>query len=101
MRPDGVAPRGSEPHDPGMEARVARPEEDTRNVKATLGRLEPVLVRIDAQLQATLPRLTTKAELADLRSEVESELADFRTEVRTSLAAVSSRTCLAALAVLR
>ncbi|MBV8614952.1 MAG: hypothetical protein JOY66_14485 [Acetobacteraceae bacterium] len=47
-----------------------RLEEDMRDVKATLVRLEPMIVRIDATLTATLPHLATKAELADLRSEL-------------------------------
>ena len=61
-----------------------------RDVKATLGRLEPMLIRIDAQLQATLPHLATKAELADIKV----ELADFRSEVRVSLAGLPSKTYL-------
>ena len=60
MTPDGVAPGGAEPHDPGMEMRVSRLEEDMRDVKATLGRLEPGLIRIDAQLQATLHRVSNR-----------------------------------------
>jgi hypothetical protein len=48
-----------------MEARVARLEEDMRDVKAILGRLEPMLIRVDEKLTATLPTLATKAELAD------------------------------------
>jgi len=53
-----------------LEPRVVRLEEDMRDVKATLVRLEPMIVRIDATLTATLPHLATKAELADLRSEL-------------------------------
>jgi hypothetical protein len=36
-------------------------EEDVRDIKATLARLEPMIIRIDA----TLPHLATKEELAD------------------------------------
>jgi hypothetical protein len=50
--------------------RLARLEEDVRDIKATLGRLEPML----AGINAVLPHLATKAELttglADLRSEI-------------------------------
>ena len=67
MSPDGVAPSGSEPHDPRMEM---------REVKAILGRLEPMLIRMGARLKATLPHLATKAELADSRSEMRGALAD-------------------------
>jgi hypothetical protein len=43
------------------EFRLDRLESDVRDIKATLGRLEPLINRIDA----TLPFLATKAELAD------------------------------------
>ena len=36
MMPDGVAPGGPEPHDPGMEMHVSR-FEDMRDVKALVG----------------------------------------------------------------
>jgi hypothetical protein len=48
------------------EARVDRLEEDMREIRATLARLEPMISRIDA----VLPHLATKAELADLRGEL-------------------------------
>jgi hypothetical protein len=47
--------------DPGLEARVARLEEDVREIKGTLAQMLPMLVRIDA----TMPHLATKAELAE------------------------------------
>jgi len=40
-----------------LEARFARLEEDMREVKAILARLEPIVARIDATLTATLARL--------------------------------------------
>jgi hypothetical protein len=45
--------------------RLDRLEEDMRAVKATLSRLETMVVRIEATLLATLPHLATKAELAE------------------------------------
>ena len=48
-----------------MEARIARLEEDVREVKATTTRLELAVVRIETMLTATLPHLATKAELAE------------------------------------
>ena len=60
-----LEPNGGGPHDPGMEARVTRLEDDVREIKQVLGRLEPMIVRIDATIQATLPTLATKAELAE------------------------------------
>lgn len=81
-------------YDPALEARVARLEEDVRDIKATLARLEPMIIRIDA----ILPHLATKAELAELRTEVKTDLAglraeltDFRGEVRAALADKPSR----------
>ena len=56
---------GGGPHDTDMDARVGRLEGDMRELKATLGRLEPLIVRLDEQIRATLPHLATKADLAD------------------------------------
>jgi hypothetical protein len=69
------------PYDLPMEDRVARLEEDMRDVKSVLSRLEPMIVRIDATLTSTLPNLATKAEVADLRIEVTKEIAEVRTEL--------------------
>jgi hypothetical protein len=63
------------PYDPRMEARVARLEEDMRDVKAALVRIEPMIIRIDATMTATLPTLATKAELAELGGNLRAELA--------------------------
>jgi hypothetical protein len=72
------APSGSGPYDPGMEARVAKLEaavehiqEDVRDIKGTLAQLAPVVNRMDGFLQATLPHLATKSEIAGLRTEME------------------------------
>jgi hypothetical protein len=54
------------PYDPGMEMPVSRPEEDMRDVKASVARLEATTVRIESMLAATLPHLATKAEIAVL-----------------------------------
>lgn len=43
------------------EQRLDRLESDVGEIKATLRRLEPMIIRIDAQL----PHLATKAELAE------------------------------------
>ena len=67
---------GPHPYDPGMEARVARLEQDMHEVKAVLSRLEPLIVRIDAVIGATLPTLATKAELVELGSGLRAELAE-------------------------
>jgi hypothetical protein len=43
------------------EIRLDHLEENVREIKTTLARLEPIIIRIDA----TLPHLATQAELAD------------------------------------
>lgn len=58
----------SELHD----QRLDRLEQDMREVKFVLGRLEPMITGIAAQL----PHFATKADLADLRNELHRELAD-------------------------
>ena len=47
---------GGPPHTPDMEARVAALEIDVKEVKATLGRLEPMLVRMDERTKDMLAR---------------------------------------------
>jgi hypothetical protein len=53
------------------EARTLRLEEDVHDIKAAIGRLEPLIISISA----TLPHLATKEELADLRGEMRTALA--------------------------
>ena len=45
--------------------RLDRLEADMRDVKATLGRLEPLMIRIDERLNSTLPHLATKEALTE------------------------------------
>ena len=82
------------PYDLLMEDRVARLEEDMRDVKSVLSRLEPMIVRIDATLTSTLPNLATKAEVADLRIEVTKEIVDLRLEMIQRFADVPTKTYL-------
>lgn len=58
------------------EHRLDRLEQDVSSVKATLGRLEPMIIRMDERLNATLPHLATKAELTEGLAGVRLELAD-------------------------
>ncbi len=51
-----------------------------RDVKSTLSRLEPLIIRIDATLTSTLPHLATRAELANLRSEMNEKFGDVPTK---------------------
>jgi hypothetical protein len=72
---------GRGPYPLAMENRVARPEEDMRDVESVLFGLEPMIVRIDATLTSTLPGLATKAEVAGIRTELTKEISGLRTEV--------------------
>jgi hypothetical protein len=71
-----------------LEPRVVRPEDEMRDVKATLARLEPMIVRIDATLTTTLFHLATKAELANLRSEMTGGMAELRSEMAGGFSAL-------------
>jgi hypothetical protein len=81
-----VAPRDDGPYDPLMEARVSRLEEDMRDVKTTLPRLEAAVIRIETMLAATLPHLATKADLAEVRTEMKADHASLRTELKADYA---------------
>jgi hypothetical protein len=74
---------GREPYDPGLEPRVSGLEHDVNDMRATLNRLEISVAKIEAMLEATLPHLATKAELAELRS-----------DLRTGLASKPGKTCM-------
>lgn len=73
---------GGGPHDPNMEARVLRLEEDVRDVKVALGRLEPLIVGIHAQI----PHLATQAELKEMRGGLESKIGVLRGDMMSALA---------------
>ena len=73
-----LAGGGSGPHDPGMEARLAKLESEVSHInqgvseiRGVLGRLTPIIDRMDGFQQATLPNLATKVELVDLRNQIE------------------------------
>jgi hypothetical protein len=68
-----------------MEDRVGRLEGDVRDVKSLLSRLEPMIIRIDASLTATLPHLATRAEVTAMRSEVNRDIAGLRIDVHQKL----------------
>ena len=57
---------------PDLAVRVDRLERDVADIRATLGRLEPLIVRIDA----TVPSLATKAEVERTRGELATQLAE-------------------------
>jgi hypothetical protein len=68
-----VAGPAGGPYDRGMEARITRLEDDMRDVKSAVVRLEATTIEIKAMLAATLPHLATKAELAQLRADLPSK----------------------------
>jgi hypothetical protein len=61
---------GGSPYDPSMETRVSRLEDDMRDMRTTMSRLDISVAEIKAMLAATLPHLAPKAELAELRAEL-------------------------------
>jgi hypothetical protein len=85
------------PYDRLLEVRVSRLEVDMRDIRAVLGRLEPMIV----EMRATLPHLATKAELAELRAELaEKPSKTYMWGVLTALVTAYAAG-LAALAILR
>jgi hypothetical protein len=70
-----------DPYHPDLGVRVSRLEDDVHDMKATMSRLEVMVAEIKATLEATLPHLATKAELADMRSELKVEIALLRNEL--------------------
>jgi len=64
-----VEPTSRGPYDPSLEPRVSRLEEDMREVKTTTSRLEAMFGDVRqalARIEATLPHLATKAEMAEV-----------------------------------
>jgi len=59
-----------------------------QEVKGVLSRLEPVIMRMDTFIAATLPHLATKADLAELRAELKQDQAAMRLEFKEDQAAM-------------
>jgi hypothetical protein len=75
------------PHDPGMEARVARLEADMSEVKSLLhGQVVPLLHRIDERLNHT----ASKVGLSNVAAELRSETNDLRIEMSTRLLGIQA-----------
>ena len=73
------------------ELRLDRLESDVHDIKSTLGRLEPLIARIDERLNATLPHLATKAELTGLRVDVQASEAAVRSVLASETARLDTR----------
>ncbi len=70
--PDTPLERGfGGPYDPSVEPRLARVETDMRDLRQDMKELLAMV----GQIQATLPHLATKAQVAGLRAELRDELA--------------------------
>jgi chromosome segregation ATPase len=67
-----------------MDARVSRLEEEMGEVRAILRRIEPLIVRIDAQI----PYLATKAEVESVRHDLAGEIASVRHDLSGEIASV-------------
>jgi uncharacterized coiled-coil protein SlyX len=60
-----VEPSSGGPYDPSLEPRLSRVENDVRDIKDVLVELKVTVARMEAKLDATLPHLATKADIAD------------------------------------
>ena len=94
-----VARHRGGPYDPAMEIRVSRLEEDMRDVKSSIARLDATTARIEmttveikAMLAATLPHLATKAELAATRADVQTLRTELKSDIATGLAEKPGKT---------
>jgi chromosome segregation ATPase len=88
-----VEPASEGPYTPDFGTRLSRVEVEVRDIKDTLGDLKTMVARMDARLDAVLPHLATKADLAEVQRATTAELADVRTglaDVRTEVAQVRS-----------
>ena len=61
-----VAPASGEPYDPSIAIRVSRLEMEMREERAARSQVEAAIIRIEA----ILPHLATRADIADLRADV-------------------------------
>lgn len=81
-----VEPNAGGPYPSGLETRVSRLEGEVHEVRATMGRLEMMLTELKATLDATLPHLVTKADVAEFRTELKGDMAGLRTELKSDMA---------------
>ena len=72
---------GSGPEGPDMEARIGRLEEDMRTLKATLGRLEPMI----ADMHRNMATRTEMNAIADRLSETREEMKEMKGEMKALL----------------
>jgi hypothetical protein len=82
-----VEPSGGEHYDRNVEPRLSRVENDVRDLKDTLAELKTMVLRMDARLEAVLPHLATKADLANM----ETKLGAMEANMDTKLGAMDGR----------
>lgn len=76
------------PPPPDLDVRVGRLEREMGDVKAILGQMLPLIVRIDA----TLPHLATKAEMQAAFGALDGKIGDLRIEMHSESASCA-RNC--------
>ena len=100
--PDGP-PASDHPHDPWMDARVTRLEEDVGEIKTTMRRLEPMIVRMLSDMVTKSDLVAQRAELKDnmgalreglvnQRAELKEEMGELRTSLATQRAELKEET---------
>jgi len=65
-----VEPGSGGRYGPDIEPRLSRVEHDVRDLKDTQADLKSIVTRIEAKLDAVLPHLATKADLAATQSDL-------------------------------
>jgi len=93
-----IAAGDSGPYDPVMEMRVSRLEEDMRDVRSSIARLDATTARIEmatveikAMLAATLPHLATKAELASGLGDQNSQMGQLTSRIADLTVALAEK----------
>jgi hypothetical protein len=89
--PGPVDGGGGGPHSPDMEARVVRLEAGMDEVRATLGRLEPIITRLAIDTAEMKGKVATAADLTSIRADVSGLRSDL-SEVRGRVSALPSFT---------
>jgi hypothetical protein len=75
-----VEPGSGGRYGPDTEPRLSRVEHDVRDLKDTQADLKSIVTRIEAKLDAVLPHLATKADLANMRATLDATLPHLATK---------------------
>src|SRR5215471_17670753 len=77
------------PHDPGMEARLARVESDIGHIKSDISEIKGVLVRLAPRIDeiyGKIPHLATKEDLARHELATKEDIAKLERSTKEDLA---------------